>query len=113
MTIRRRATMAASRPMVPPASDPTATGRSSPATATERPSARQLPGECLARAEGPHRTGGARHFFRNRPAPRLEGDALLIERQAVEARTVERGEGFEPVERLLFGEDLRIDLERR
>src|SRR6185437_16725561 len=31
----------------------------------------------------------------------LQGDALLVDRQAVEARAVQAGEGFEPVERVL------------
>ena len=42
----------------------------------------------------------------------LQGDALLVGRQAVEARAVQRGEGLEPVERVLLGEDLGIDLHR-
>ena len=53
-----------------------------------------------------------RRCARARPEPRLQGDALLVGRQPIEARAVQRGEGLQPVERAFLGEDLGIDLHR-
>src|SRR5258708_22670016 len=54
----------------------------------------------------------ARHLDPLRSVQRLglQGDALFVGRQAVEAGAVQRGEGFELVERVLLHEDLGIDL---
>src|SRR3954451_25481042 len=40
-----------------------------------------------------------------------EGDPLLVRRQAVERRAVQRGEGLEAVEHVLLGEDLEVALD--
>src|SRR5205814_8653530 len=42
----------------------------------------------------------------------LQGQPLFVSRQAVEARAVQRGEGFQTVERAFLGKDLGIDLYR-
>src|SRR5581483_7886561 len=42
----------------------------------------------------------------------LQGDALLVGRQAIEARTVQRGKGLELVERVLLHENLGVELQR-
>src|SRR5439155_1829567 len=71
------------------------------------------PSDFLAREER-HDGGGARiDPRRNSPSRAAQGDVLLVRRQAIETRTVESGEGFEAVERVLLGEDLGINLQGR
>src|SRR5512146_563842 len=75
-------------------------------------------------SEGPtHRRVGSEHDdafvaardldpFGRVERPGLQGHAILVDREAVEARPVQGGEGFELVESPLFREDLGIDRHR-
>src|SRR5260370_34559814 len=71
------------------------------------------PGDFLAREEGHDDGVSGIDPRRNAPRRSAQRDAPLVRRQAIKARTVERGEGLQAIERALFGEDLGIELERR
>src|SRR5690606_15580479 len=56
---------------------------------------------------------GVNHAARHLPGSAYQRDALFVARQTVEVRTVEAGEGFQPVERAGLFERLCIQLDRR
>src|SRR3954451_5148806 len=76
----------------------------------------QRPGRRLARKSPAQGLAGVeRHhpldLIRHRRLPAFQGYHLLVERKAVEARAIDRGEGLELIERIFFLEDRRIAFE--
>ena len=71
----------------------------------------QAPAQRFAGAEGNDRAIALADALRDPEWLAAQPDLRLVGWQAIEGRTVERGEGFQPVERRLFLEHLGIDFE--